>query len=139
MTELPLHAIAVVEDDPQVLDALRTWLDSLDGFVGSLHTEFRSLMNVLQPTASGWQVSCPGLAQALPLAGAVLDLNLPGLGGNHIARQLRTHAPDLPVVIITAASLDPSGMGTNWPEGVVCLKKPFRLEDLETHLRLPHT
>ncbi|WP_295406651.1 hypothetical protein [uncultured Thiocystis sp.] len=77
-----------------------------------------------------------GHSVAYPLAGAVLNLNLPGLSGATLAHELRRLAPTLPLVIVTGRS------ETDWtrygapPPGTRRLKKPFDLDALEDALFL---
>lgn len=136
--------VAVVDDDPGIAQALRSWLDHIPTPVCTFH-DGAALIAALQPVPSGWllreglggadstsDVSVKDGAQ--PLKAVVMDLNMPGPHGFQLARQLREQAPDLPVVVITAASEDHQRHMGGVPPGVVCLSKPFDLDALEAAL-----
>jgi len=65
----------------------------------------------------------------------LLDLTMPGLGGEETLRQLRALAPDLPVVVMSGYS-EGETMGRCASLGVSgYLAKPFEVSDLVTRLR----
>lgn len=145
---LPRGTVAIVDDDRGIAQALQVWLDHVSIPVRTF-ADGLSLLDVLQPVAAGWvfklaedtsaQADTMGQLEAAPplqqrLQAVVIDLNLPGPNGFQIARQLREHAPDLPVVVITAASVDSQNVLGGVPAGVVCLSKPFDLDVLESAL-----
>jgi DNA-binding response OmpR family regulator len=128
------QAILIVEDDADIRDALQDWLHTLPQHQGSFHGQAETLLEQLEPVASGWRLRGCREANGAAVAGAVLDLNLPGMSGFELARRLRAQAPGLPVVVITAASADTQMLHGGVPPGVACLKKPFRLDELESQL-----
>jgi CheY-like chemotaxis protein len=129
-----LHAIVVVEDDADIREALQDWLQTLPNHHGSFHSDAAALLKQLEPLSKGWRLREPEAANGAVVAGAVLDLNLPGMSGFELARLLRAKAPQLPVVVITASSTDTQAIHGGVPPGVTCLKKPFQLTDLERSL-----
>lgn len=73
-------------------------------------------------------------SEAAPILGkAVIDFNLPGINGLELINHLRQRQPDLPVVMISARSVDDLGFQA-LPEQVVFLKKPFQLSTLKAAL-----
>jgi CheY-like chemotaxis protein len=58
----------------------------------------------------------------------LLDLKLPGLGGEEVIRELRQAKLEIPIVLLTAA-VYPSPLGTP-PNVAAYLAKPFDLTDL---------
>lgn len=136
--------VAVVDDDLGIAQALRSWLNHIPAPVCTF-SDGAALIAALQPVSSGWQLREPlaigsGVtdvqagAGLQPLKGVVLDLNMPGPNGFELARLLREQAPNLPVVVITAASQDYQKLMGGVPSGVVCLSKPFDLDVLEAAL-----
>lgn len=82
--------ILIVDDHPLVRDAIGRTLDAPD-------------MAVVGEAGSASE----GLAAAAALRPDVvlLDLNLPGMSGHELLRDLRSGAPDALVVVVTASSL----------------------------------
>jgi DNA-binding response OmpR family regulator len=128
------QVIVVVEDDDDIRHALQDWLHTLAHHQGSFYSQAAALLEALEPIADGWCLRGSGPLSGAPITAAVLDLNLPGMSGFELARQLRAHAPSLPVVVITAASTDTQIQHGGAPPGVHCLKKPFGLDELESKL-----
>ena len=83
-----LGRILVIEDDPAVQKALRRLFEG-EGYAVEAHSD----------GASGLQ-SC----QAMPPTALVLDLRLPKMSGRDVCRQVKAIAPNLPVVVLSAAS-----------------------------------
>ena len=136
-------AVALVDDDPHIAHALALWLQTL-GHACSLHTTADSLLGSLQlrqgqvwvpvqdPAQTGPQ---EGMRRA-PMVAAVMDLTLPDHSGLELARRLQALGLRVPLVVITAATGEElSGHGP-LPQGVQCLRKPFRLDELEQALQL---
>lgn len=126
--------VAIVDDNPYLSHVLGQWLELQDLRV-SLQVSGESLMQVVR-LESGRLSLHHGASQpqVLTLVGAVLDLNLPGITGIELAHTLRSLAPELPIVIITALGEDDRLRYGPLPSGVQCLKKPFDLETLEDAL-----
>lgn len=136
--------VAVVDDDEGIEQALHTWLSMLGVDARSFH-DGPSLLSALEPGPTGWVFRAAALSESphglqpqgqtpRQLEAVVIDLNLPGPNGFEVARQLRAHAPTLPVVVITAAAQDTLSMLGGVPPGVTCMGKPFDLEALEAVL-----
>jgi FixJ family two-component response regulator len=62
------------------------------------------------------------------LAFAVIDLGLPDVSGDVLARELKTLYPKLPIVIASGARIDVGAMFGN-ASNVAAIEKPYRLED----------
>jgi len=126
--------IAIVDDDPDILRALAMWLE-MYGLCAAQHSSAESLLHALHPQAGRWSLPVgPGQAVRMALLGAVIDMNLPGISGIALAQTLRSQAPGLPMVIITALHEDERARFGLAPSGVQCLKKPFDLDALEDAL-----
>jgi len=111
--------ILVVEDEPGIVDFIERGLQRA-GFE-------------VCTSADG----SDGLAQALePVVELViLDLLLPGTGGDEILRRLSVERPDLPVIVLTArGGVEDRVKGLN-AGAVDYLVKPFSLEELVARVR----
>ena len=106
------HVVLVVEDDP------------------SVRTYYMSAL-----TAAGYDVieAADGVealerVEAVRPGAVILDLNLPGMGGREVARELSTkhHLRDIPCVIVTGD--DTSDLNASDFSSI--LQKPVRLDDL---------
>lgn len=132
-------AVALVDDDEHIARALELWLQIL-GYAPSLHLSAESLLESLQlRDGQVWvpvTVSADEPARMAPLVAAVMDLNLTGISGFELARRLHLMAPAVPMAVISAAAGDDLLRHGAVPDGVSCLRKPFRLDELEHALRL---
>jgi CheY-like chemotaxis protein len=112
--------IALVDDDPHILEVLSDWVQSL-GLAACSFECAEDLLDALHsptfPTSD--------------LLGAILDINLGGMHGVALAQQLRTTLPDIPLVMISALNADEIGRLGPLPSKSACLKKPFDLDALE--------
>lgn len=125
--------VALVDDDAQIAEALKLLL-SLRGALTSTHDSAESLLLALSKESGYWVLQDNQGRIPMPLHGAVVDMNLPGMSGVDLVLRLRAHCPNLKLVIITAA-LDQLLMERGHElNGVTCLPKPFALEALETAL-----
>ena len=126
--------IAVVDDDDDLCNALALWLD-VNGRQAVRFGSGEDLLEHLRFLERGAFVTLESSqTPGLPLKGAILDLNLPGINGSHLAATLRSNAPGLPIVMITALSPRDRGRYGNPPAGIRCLKKPFELDELASAL-----
>lgn len=116
--------VALVDDDPQILDALSTWLETL----GMAPCRFDSAEALLDA------VRAPHSTLAENLAGAILDINLQQMHGLDLAHELRGLFPKLPLVMISALQADEIAELGALPAKAACLRKPFDLEALEDAL-----
>ena len=64
----------------------------------------------------------------------VLDIAMPVMNGWEAARAIRESHPDLPILLCSGHDVDTALGDTQGIPGVVCLKKPYRLEDLRRSL-----
>jgi len=78
--------IAVVDDDVSIGESLPELLKQL-GFVANSYPSAEAFL------ASDWAGQIDGL---------ILDVNLPGMSGPDLQRELMTHNPALPIIFITA-------------------------------------
>jgi len=133
--------VAIVDDDLQIGQALGTWLE-YHGMRAAYHSSGESLLQALAQKiglkeSSGAKAGQLTLAASggrpvvCRLAGAVLDLNLPGMSGFELGAALRLLDPGLPLVMITALRDEEAVLHGSAPPGVRCLKKPFDLDVLE--------
>jgi DNA-binding response OmpR family regulator len=78
--------VLVVDDDPTVSDVVRRYLERA-GFAVALAAHGPDALDVFERDHSDL---------------VVLDLMLPGIDGLEVCRRLRTRAPDVPIVMLTA-------------------------------------
>jgi len=125
--------IAIVDDDPSITYVLETWLELYDIGV-TIHDSAESLLNDVH--VNGYDVTVRSMYDVtyVPLLGAVLDVNLPGMTGFELAHILRRFNPALPVTMITALNeAERQAYGT-LSDDIRCLTKPFDLNLLEDAL-----
>lgn len=117
MTELPLD-ILVVDDQPDVVDVIRTGLEQAG------HTVHSAM--------SGEE----GLARASTESfdAIVLDVMLPGMNGFDVARELRDRGVTTPILMLTARDEEPDVVEGLSHGADAYLPKPFRIGELEAHL-----
>ena len=104
--------ILIVDDDPWIVEIIAELLRD-EGHSPILATTGEEALTLIQQRS-------PDLI--------LLDLKLPGLGGEEVIRELRRAGFDIPVVMLTAAS-DPFPMGVP-PNISAYLAKPFEILDL---------
>ena len=83
-----LGRILVIEDDPAVQKALRRLFEA-EGYLVETHSNGVSGLESFQ--------------QTVPTA-VILDLRLPKMSGRDVCRQIKAVAPNLPIVVLSAAS-----------------------------------
>ncbi|MFI5494559.1 response regulator transcription factor [Actinoplanes sp. NPDC051859] len=113
------HHVLVVDDDPTVSDVVRRYLEQ-DGCRVRL--------------AENGAAALAAAAEEMPDI-VVLDLMMPGIDGIEVCRRLRQHAPDLPVVMLTALGEEPDrvlGLEAGADDYVT---KPFSPRELTLRIR----
>ncbi|MCK5228404.1 MAG: response regulator [Desulfobulbaceae bacterium] len=65
----------------------------------------------------------------------LLDIRMPRKNGLEVLDFIREHCPEIQVVIMTALATQPDVEQKIRNGAVACLKKPFRLEDLQETIR----
>lgn len=123
--------VAVVDDDAAVMTALQRWLGT-HGALSLGCPDADALFQVLVGDSRHWTVRAQAGGSPGHLSAAIIDLNLPGINGFELARRLLAVDPSLRVVVITAALWEGEPGFDQPPPGVVCLSKPFRLDDIES-------
>lgn len=121
--------IAIVDDEEQISRALCLLL-KLKQIESVAFRSAEAMLEALE--LQDGQVWLQGQSARLPVQFAVIDLNLPGISGVALAHRLREMAPQLGMVIMTAAMPEERALHGPHPEGVGCLIKPFRLAELES-------
>src|SRR5579863_2298407 len=84
----PAGRILVVEDDPAVQKALRRLFET-EGYTVETQSDGRAALDSFQSSAP---------------AAIVLDLRLPKVSGGDVCREIKSLAPTLPIVVLSAAS-----------------------------------
>lgn len=107
---MPRKAILVVDDQPPTRRFLRSVLER-EGFA----------VVEAEDDASAWDAM---RTQDPPISMALIDVNLPGLKGRHVANNLRTFGP-LPVVFMTGDSPAQLILEGSLEEGAPLIQKPF--------------
>lgn len=125
--------VALVDDDPHISNALEMCF-RMHGFSTARYISAESLLQAVRHENGCLYIHVDADRAALPLMGAVIDLNLPGITGFELARSLRGLMPDLPIATMTALREDERLRYGNPPQGICCLRKPFDIEALEDAL-----
>ena len=114
-------AILIVEDRDDVRQGLAQLLE-FQGYVVFEAADF-------DQACAQFEASPQGIALIL------LDLNLPGLGGEHVrAAQLANPAlADIPAIVVSASSSD--APGSAGLQAAAWLEKPFRFDQLLSEVR----
>lgn len=110
--------ILVVDDEPQILKALRTNLEARD---------YRVL------TASTGRAAVIELADASPDL-VILDLGLPDISGTEVLASLRSWS-DAPVIVVSARTSDPEKIAALDQGADDYLTKPFSMGELLARVR----
>ena len=113
-------AILLVDDEPAVRTVQRRALE-LEGYV-------------VTEAGSGLE-GIAALEQPTKIDLLLADLDMPGLGGDEMVRQIRTKRPDLPVLYVTGHIDRLMDARPLW-EGEAFLEKPFSLEGLREAVSL---
>ncbi len=116
--------IAIVDDDIEIVSALSLWVKML-GLESTLHYSAESLVD--------WINNLPSLDHT-PFSAVILDINLPGMNGVELGRQLRVWFPELVIVMVTALRYDDINSLGKLPTAAHLLRKPYDLEELEAIL-----
>jgi signal transduction histidine kinase len=107
--------VMVVDDDPLVVASTAAMLED----AGHMVTEALSGVRALDMLRIGTKVDV-----------VVTDHAMPGMSGSELARQIRQHWPELPVILATGYAELPSGMDPSLPR----LSKPYLQEELVTQI-----
>ena len=83
-----MERILVVEDDRAVQKALKRLFEA-EGFAVEISADGKSALEA-------YRAATP--------AAVVLDLRLPAMSGRDVCREIKQHAPALPVIVLSAAS-----------------------------------
>lgn len=126
------QCVALVDDELQITQALNALL-SFQGVPSSVHHSAESLLQALKVHNGQLRLQLADGTQA-ELQAVVLDLNLPGMNGIDLVVALRRLAPQLRMVMITAALEETLHARATDLQGVTLLAKPFSLESLEAAL-----
>lgn len=87
-TAQPIGRILVAEDDPAVQKALKHLFES-EGYAVEVQGNGQSALESFQTA---------------PPAVIILDLRLPKLSGSDLCKEIKAHAPTLPIVVLSATS-----------------------------------
>lgn len=112
--------ILLVDDEPPVRDVQRRALE-LDGYV-------------VKEAGSGLE-GIAAIRHPAQIDLLVADLEMPGLGGAEMVRQIRMIRPDLPVLYVTGYIDRLMDARPLW-EGEAFLEKPFRVAGLREAVSL---
>lgn len=119
--EPPARKILVVEDEPAVLALLQTLLEEIG---------FEPI-----PATSGAQALALFTPEWKNIALAILDVQMEGMDGKQLARELKTIDPDIKVLISSGYDEQTalSGLEHQYYDGFI--HKPYWLNDLKVKLR----
>jgi len=110
----PCHVL-VVDDDPLVVASTAAMLED----AGHAVTEALSAARALEVLGAGTKVDV-----------VVTDHAMPGMTGAELARQIRQHWPELPVILATGYAELPNGEDPGLPR----LSKPYLQEELAAQI-----
>jgi len=110
------QVILVVEDEPVVRSMIRRALQ-VDGFGVVLADDGVQALSLYQERAGQFDA-------------VLLDLGLPGADGKSVLHELRTRAPDLPILVTSGYTLTAAARDIQETEHTQFLQKPFSLEEL---------
>jgi two-component system, sensor histidine kinase and response regulator len=104
-------AILIVDDEPDIRDSLREWLED-EGYDVATAADGAEALELL---AGGQQVPCL----------VILDLLMPNVSGSEVYRRMQCD-PRLATVPVVVSTSDPSRA----PSGVLIMKKPVSFKHL---------
>jgi FixJ family two-component response regulator len=113
MTRLPADLVAVVDDDPSVLEAIGNLLES-SGYAVSRFESAEAFLMVLHATLFACLIS---------------DIGLPGMSGSALQGEVGRMIPLLPVILITGRD-DVGNEGALAANNRGLFRKPFDGEQL---------
>ena len=110
--------VLVVDDDPQVIETLRDFLDHLgyEASAAGSGEEAIAAMTTVQPQV------------------VLLDLLMPGISGLEALTYFREHHPTVPVIVITGAPGREPAQQARTAGAFDVLRKPFDLDDLRARV-----
>jgi CheY-like chemotaxis protein len=111
------HRVLLVEDEPLIRMLTIDMLEVL-GFAAT-------------EAGSGAEALAIDDAALGALAGLIIDLGLPDLPGEEVARRLRQRRSDLPVILTTGADASGALASLAGAGPAVALEKPYRFRELE--------
>jgi FixJ family two-component response regulator len=106
--------VAVVDDDQGILRSLQYLLESAD-FDARLFSSAAGVLN----SACLAQIDC-----------LISDIDMPGMDGYELVRQVRAVHPELPVILITGYSERLARLPSFGGAPLRCFKKPFHGPEL---------
>ena len=119
-------SILVVDDEPDVADLFRQ----------RFRREARQGTYVMHFAASGAEALDRLADEIQPRLAAVLsDINMPGMDGLELLREIKQRRPDLPVVMVTAYGDDERRRRANELGAFEFITKPVDFDQLKTQLR----
>ncbi len=113
--------IAIVDDDKEIADAIGDWVQMLS-VKSTVHYSAEELLAKLQGCS---------FIEGCQYTAAILDINLPGINGLELGRQLRVWFPDLIIVMVTALRIEEINNLGVLPKDARLLRKPYDLDELE--------
>jgi CheY-like chemotaxis protein len=108
--------VLIVDDEPQILDMLRSVLEEA-GFVVLTADDGEVALSLLQHT---------------PVALVLTDLMMPQLTGLQLAQQMRSNPQTAAIPVLAMSAVLPPHMPDVF---VAAIAKPFELDDLVTSVR----
>lgn len=106
--------VLIVDDDPDICEALRDLLEAYQYTVQSVGNGAAALARI----------------EGQQFAAVVLDLELPDISGLEVLARLTAHAPNLPIIILTANPSDGNKTAALCGGAVALLAKPYHRDVL---------
>ncbi len=112
--------IAIVDDDKEIADAIGAWVKMLS-VKTTVHYSAEDLLASIKDTD----------IKHTHYTAAILDINLPGINGLELGRQLRVWFPELIIIMVTALRFEEVENLGALPADSTLLRKPYDLDELE--------
>ncbi|MDX3808880.1 sigma-54-dependent transcriptional regulator [Bosea thiooxidans] len=113
------HAILVVDDEERLADVLAAALEDL-GYAATVATSAQAALMAFEQSRFDLVLT---------------DLRLPGMDGRGLLREVRSHWPDVPVIIITAFATVRDAVELVKEGAFDYIAKPFEMEDVAATIR----
>jgi two-component system response regulator QseB len=109
-----MNRILIAEDEPKIAAFLQKGLNR-SGFVTEVVSSGNTVLE--RVTSNTFDL-------------LLLDLGLPGKDGSDIFKEMQQQGSQLPVIVVTARSIDPEDATLFQQSGTEIVSKPFRMRDL---------
>lgn len=114
-----MHRILILEDEPRIASFMEKGLNK-SGFATAVVDDGNLALDTVTTEVFDLML---------------LDLGVPGKDGEDVLKELRQQGRNLPVIIVTARSIDPVHNRETYGLADEVVSKPFRMKDLITKVK----